>query len=215
MAGTPPSQAAKHSSWTYAEQHAEEDAAIAQARLRADDLGVESVSPGTGAALSALAAGTGARAIVEIGTGAGVSGVFLLRGAPEAVLTSLDPMPDHLAAARQSFRESGIPSSHTRLISGYAQQVLPRLTRGGYDLVFVDAEPEEAEFYAEEGIRLLRRGGTLVINDALDRDRVPKPAVREARTQAMRAVERRLKNDDDLTTALLPTGTGLLLAVKR
>lgn len=210
-----PGQTAKHSSWAYAEEHADGDPIFQAARLRAADLGCTEVSPGTAAALSVLAASCGARALAEIGTGVGISGTALLRGAAKhAVLTSIDTNPDHIAAAAETFRADGIPASRTRLITGDAAQVLPRLNSAGYDLVLIDADPQDVGSYAAAGLRLIRSGGLLIINDALDGDRVPKPAVRSESTQAMREAERSLREDERLTTALFPTGSGLLVAVK-
>ena len=209
-------QTAKHSSWVYAEEHTGPDPVFESARVRAADLGSTPVSAGTAAVLGVLAAAANARALAEIGTGAGISGAALMRGAARnAVLTSIDVDPDHIAAATETFRAEGLPTSRTRLITGDAQQVLPRLNAGGYDLVFVDAEPEAAASYADEGLRLIRSGGLLIINDALDSDRVPKPAVRGGATQTMRDLERSLREDERLTTALFSTGSGLLIAVKR
>ena len=84
-----------------------EPSAMARARTHAQELGVASVSAAVGAQLAVLAATTAARSIVEIGTGAGVSGLWMLRGAPQAVLTSIDNEPEHLAAARRSFTPAG------------------------------------------------------------------------------------------------------------
>lgn len=209
-------QTAKHSSWAYAEQHAQEDAVLLGARERASDLGLTPVSEGTASALTTLAAATGARALVEVGTGSGVSGIALLRGAQkDAVLTSIDPDADHLHAARAAFKEASIASARTRLITGKAQEVLRRLTTGAYDLVFLDADKENLALYTDQALRLLRTGGMLIINDALDDDRVPRPAIREEPTQTLRQIERRLAEDEGVSSALFGTGTGLLAAVKR
>lgn len=210
-----PGQTAKHSSWAYAEEHTGSDPVFQAARLRAADLGSAGITAGTAAALSVLAAASGAQALAEVGVGAGISGAALLRGAaPHAALTSIDTDPDHIAAAAQTFRAEGIAASRTRLITGDAAQVLPRLNSSGYDLVFIDAPPQDVSSYAAEALRLIRPGGLLIINDALDGDRVPKPAVRSESTQAMRDLERSFREDERLTTALFPTGSGLLVAVK-
>lgn len=76
--------------------------AITRARAHAVELGAMPISAAVGSQIAVLAAATSARSIVEIGTGAGVSGLWLLRGAPQAVLTSIDNEPEHLAAARQA-----------------------------------------------------------------------------------------------------------------
>ena len=70
----------KAASWVYAEGFAPEDDTLLRARDRAGELGCTPVQPGTGAALTVLAAAARARAVVEVGTGAGVSGLHLLRG---------------------------------------------------------------------------------------------------------------------------------------
>lgn len=208
--------AAKHSSWSYSEQHGLEDPVLEAARRRGLDLGVAPVSKGTASVLTVLAAATQARTLVEVGSSVGVSGVALLRGAAtEAVLTSIDPDPDHQQAARETFYHEGITAAHTRLITGRAQEVLPRLRSGAYDVVLLDADAEHACHCADEGLRLLRPGGLLVVNDALDGDKVPRPAVREPSTQTMRAVEEKLRDHLELHTALLPTGTGLLVGVRK
>ncbi|WP_138442420.1 O-methyltransferase [Sinomonas susongensis] len=206
----------KSASWSYAEGLAVEDTVVARARERSLELGVSPVSPGVGAVLTVLAAASKAHAVVEVGTGAGVSGVCLLRGLPSrSTFTTIDTDIEHLKAARQAFGEAGIPSSRVRTIPGRAQAVLPRLNDASYDLVFLDADPGGTPDYAEEGVRLLREGGLLVINDALDHDRVANPAQRETSAVRLRALHRRLLEDDRLDTALLPTGPGLFLASRR
>src|SRR5439155_1005977 len=103
-----------------------------------------------------------AKAIVEVGTGAGLSGVYLLRGmAPDGVLTSIDVEPEHQTAAKRAYAAGGFGPSRTRLIMGRALDVLPRLTDAAYDMVFVDAAKTEYPNYLDQGVRLLRPGGVI------------------------------------------------------
>jgi predicted O-methyltransferase YrrM len=186
------------------------------ARERAAQLGCTPVTPGVGAVLSVLAATVSARAVAEIGTGAGVSGLYLLRGmGPDAVLTTIDVEVEHQRAAREAFADEGVRPTRTRLIAGRALDVLPRLTDGGYDLVLVDADPESYPAYLEQAVRLLRPGGVLAIDDALWQDRVADPARRDEVTTIVREVGRAVRDDTRLLPALLPTGDGLLVAVRR
>lgn len=206
----------KSSSWSYAEGLPEEDDVLLRARERSHELGVKPVTTGVAAALTVFAAGSKANTVVEVGSGAGVSGVCLLRGlGRQAVLTTIDADVDHLRAAREAFGEAGIPGNRTRTISGKAADVLPRLTDGAYDMVFIDADKLSYPTYVEQGIRLLKAGGMLIINDALDHDRVSNPANREATTNVLRQVGRMVREDERMVSALLPTGDGLLLAVKQ
>ena len=206
----------KSTSWAYAEGLADEDRAVVRARERSLELGVSPVTPGVGAVLTVLAATSKAQAVVEVGTGAGVSGVCLLRGLPAAcTFTTIDTDIEHLKAARQAYSEAGILASRVRTIPGRAGAVLPRLNDAAYDLVFIDADKPGTPAYADEAVRLLRPGGLLVINDALDRDRVANPAHRELAAVRLRDLHRRLREDERLSTALLPTGDGLFLASRR
>lgn len=206
----------KYASWAYAEEHAGPDSVAEQAAALGADLGLEPLSEGTAAALTVLAAAAQARSVVCIGLGTGLGAAALLRGAAQdAVLTGIDASADSVSAARALLQAQGTASSRTRLITGKADQVLPRLTSGGYDLVLIDTEATDAPGYAEQGLRLLHSGGLLMVSDALDGDRLPRPAVREPSTQAMRQVEAGLKENDAVLSALFPTGTGLLVAVKR
>lgn len=205
----------KHSSWSYTEALPVEDDVITRARERAHELGVEPVGPGIASLLQVLAANSKARTVVEVGSGVGVSGVSLLRGlSSQAVFTTIDIDVDHLNAARQAYLDAGIPANRTRTIGGRARDVLPRLTDGAYDLVFIDADKPNLVDYAEHGVRLLRTGGMLIINDALDGDKVPQPAVRERSTVAARQIGRMLRENENLAVTTVPTGSGLLLAVR-
>ena len=203
-------------SWAYCEDFGTEDEVLLKARERAAQLGCTPVTPGVGAVLTVLAAAVHAHAAVEIGTGAGVSGLYLLRGMPgDAVLTTIDVEVEHQRAAREAFADEGVKPTRTRLIAGRALDVLPRLTDGGYDLVLVDADPEGYPAYLAQAVRLLRPGGVLAIDDALWQDRVADPAKRDELTTTVREVGRAVRDDARLLPALLPTGDGLLVAVRR
>jgi predicted O-methyltransferase YrrM len=189
---------------------------LVRARARATEFGCVPVRPGTGAVLSVLAAAIGARSVVEIGTGTGVSGTYLLRGMPaDGVLTSIDVEVENQRAARETFAEAGVRPNRARLIPGRALEVLPRLTDGAYDLVLLDADKNEYGACLEQAVRLLRPGGVLALDNALWHDRVADPAQRDEQTTAVRETGKLIREDARLLPALLPCGDGLLLAVRR
>jgi len=189
---------------------------LAQARFRAEELGCVPVRPGVGAVLRVLAAALAARAVVEVGTGAGVSGLCLLRGMPEdGVLTTIDVDVENQRAAREAFAEAGIRTGRCRLISGRALEVLPRLTDAAYDLVLLDANKSEYAAYLQQALRLLRPGGLLAVDNALWHDRVADPAQRDEQTTTVREMGKAVRDDPHLVPAMLPCGDGLLLAVRR
>lgn len=208
--------AQKLASWAYAEEFVTGTEQIERAAGRGEELGCTPVQPGVGAALRLLAAALRATHVVEIGTGAGVSGLWLLQGmTPEGILTSIDIEPEHQRAARQAFTAAGVPPQRTRVIAGDASQVLPRLTDGAYDLVLVDADKPNYPVYAEQAIRLLRSGGVLAMDNMLWHDLVADPAARDESTSTLRDLGKSLRADDRLVPALLPVGDGLFAAVKR
>jgi predicted O-methyltransferase YrrM len=201
----------------YVEEYLPEDEPLLAARRNAAQVGGASpVSPAVGAALRFIAAALDARAVVEIGTGCGTSGIWLLRGMRrDGVLTSVDVEPEHQRLARRSFTDAGFASNRFRLILGKASDVLPRLTDGGYDLVFCDADKQEYPSYLTAAMRLLRPGGVVAFDNALWGGRVTDPGRTDPETVAIREVTDLVRQDERLVPVLLPAGDGLLAAVKR
>ena len=153
----------------YAAEYLPEDEPLLAARANAADLGgTEPVLPAVGAALRFLACAVGARTAVEIGTGCGSSGIWLLRGMrPGSTLTSVDTEPEYHRMARKAFTQAGFAQNQCRLILGRALDVLPRLSDGTYDMVFCDADPRDYPDYLSAALRLLRAGGIVAFNNAL------------------------------------------------
>jgi len=202
-------------SWTFADTYVAEDAVLAAARTRSEEVGVTPIGAGTGATLRFLAAALEARAVVEIGTGTGVSGVWLLRGMrPDGVLTTVDVEAEHQRLARESFKDAGVAPQRVRTIAGSALDVLPRLTDGHYDIVFADGDKREYAAYLAEALRLLRPGGVVAFDNALWHDRVADPAHRDDETVAIRELIQQVAATEGLVPALLPVGDGLLVAKK-
>ena len=201
----------------FVEGYLTEDEPLQNARREAAEIGgATPIGPGGGAALRFIAAAINARSVVEIGTGCGTSGIWLLRGMrPDAVLTSVDAEPEHQRLARKAFTEAGFPSNRYRLISGKALDVLPRLTDGAYDLVFCDADKHEYPDYLVAALRLLRPGGVVAFDNALAGGRLADPSRDDARTTAIRELAEQVRQDERLAPVLLPVGDGLLAAVKR
>lgn len=171
------------------------------------------IGNGAGAALHFLASVMQAKSIVEVGTGTGISGLWLLRGMSEGgVLTSVDLEAEHQRLAREVFSGAGFAPQRFRLIAGSALDVLPRLTDAGYDLVFLDGDKVEYGEYFDEAIRLVRPGGVIAFDNALWHDRVADPSQRDPETAAIRDMLKKVAADDRLRSILLPVGDGLLAA---
>ncbi len=187
-----------------------EPSPIARARAHAIELGASPISTAVGSQIAVLAAATGARSIVEIGTGAGVSGLWLLRGAPQAVLTSIDNEPEHLAAARQAFSDARVAPTKARFITGRAADVLPRMNEASYDIVLVDADPENVIDYVEHGLRLVRTGGMVLVPRILGGGRVADPVQRDEVTSAYRSLVQETQESSAVLATVSSSGEGLL-----
>lgn len=204
----------KAANWKYADDYSVEPDAIAFARRNAAELGIDAVSPSVGSQLAVLAAASRARAVVEIGTGTGVSGLWLLAGSPTATLTTIDSEPDHQAAARAAFAEAGVSSGRVRLITGRALDVLPRMNEESYDLVLVDGNPDSVIEYVEHGLRLVRAGGLVLVAGALGNGDVANPARRDKVSTAYRSLLEEIGGSTAALSTLSPAGGGLLQLVR-
>ncbi|RIX30942.1 O-methyltransferase [Amnibacterium setariae] len=201
--------------WAFADAFVPEDETTGSAREAAHRFGIEPVSPAVGAALALAASASPAGAMIEIGTGTGVSGLSLLKGAPEAVLTTIDSDLDHHQVARSVFQAAGHSPRRTRLITGRAADVLPRMNEQAYDLVFVDADWEPVEQYVDSALRLVRPGGSVLVAHVLQRGRVANPARRDPATVVYRRLLTAVRERDDVLAGLSIVGDGLLHLVRR
>jgi predicted O-methyltransferase YrrM len=194
----------------------EDDALISARRNAAEVGGAMPVSPLLGGTLRFMAAAIGARSVVEIGTGCGTSGIWLLRGMrPGAVLTTVDSEPEHQRLARSAYVAAGFPASRYRLIGGLALDVLPRLADGAYDIVFCDADRLELGAYLASALRLLRPGGIVLFNAVLPGSTGSERMPTDAEVEAAADVREQIRADERLTPLLLPVGNGLLAAAKQ
>jgi predicted O-methyltransferase YrrM len=201
----------------YADRFATETPALVAARARAARLGGPApLEPAVGATLAVLAATGGARAVVSIGSGAGVVGLWLLEGMrPDGVLTALDGDPEQLRAARLAFVEAGHPAGRTRMIFGTPAEVLPRLSPGAYDMVVCAGPPTEYARHLDALLDLVRVGGTLTCHGLLEGDRIADRTARDEQTVTWRELSRTVREHESLTSAVLPIGAGLLVASRR
>jgi predicted O-methyltransferase YrrM len=204
----------KELSWKFAEDFVVESPAILTARQHSLELGIDPVTPAMGAQLAVLSAASSTHSILEIGTGAGVSGLWLLSGAPDAVLTSIDIELDHQQHARTAFAAGGVPANRIRLITGRAAEVLPRMNDGAYDLVFVDADEGSVLDYVEHALRIARQGGLVLVAHALWRGRVADPARRDDTAEDFRALLSTIAESTAVISAVSTAGDGLLQLVK-
>ncbi len=215
-ASVPPPTPVSGLAWAYAESWLDDVEQVRVARATADELGIGSISHATARLLTLLVTLTGASNIVEVGTGTGVSGAALLQGmSSEGVLTSIDLEAENQRVARETFTSLGYDHVHTRLITGRALEVLPRLSDKAYDVVFASADRSEYPAVLGQATRLLRPGGLVVFDQVLSDGHIAEPGRHDAETIALRDVTHALRDEDQWLPSLLTVGGGLLIGSLR
>lgn len=126
------------------------------------------ISPIQGKLLQILALTCNARKILEIGSLAGYSGIWLARALPEdGRLIALEIDPKHAEVIRSSFSKAGV-SQKTEVRVGSALSLLPHLTdEAPFDLVFIDADKDPYPSYLEWALRLTRPGSIIVADNTI------------------------------------------------
>lgn len=201
--------------WAYAEDFVAPSDALRQARDEAHLAGHVPASNGVTSLLTVLAATTGAKAVVEVGTVMGATALAFFEGmGKDGILTSIDDDAEQQLAARRFLTAAGYPSSRFRLIAGTPLEVLPKLRDGAYDIVLINGDKLEYVEYVAGALRLLRHGGLLVLHDALWHNTVADPDAEGDETIIIREALEAVTLSESYTQALLPVGNGLMVAVK-
>ena len=155
----------------------------------------------------------GATNVLELGSLAGYSGVWLARALPpDGRLTTVEKDPRRAALARRAFAEAGL-ERRVQLLEGAALEILPTLTPG-FDAVFVDADKEPLAQYFEWCVRLLRPRGLLLCDNAFFHGAVIDATDHSPATEGVRAFNRLAATDPRVTSAVVPIRDGLVVGVK-
>jgi caffeoyl-CoA O-methyltransferase len=195
---------------------APEDDALRSIQAQAQDnaLPAISVAPFEGRLLQFLALSIGAKRIVEIGTLAGYSGVWLARALPaDGTLYTLEKSTKHAQVARANFASAGV-ADKVRLFEGNSHDLLPRLASDApFDLVFIDADKTSYLDYLRWAVDHLRVGGLVAAHNAFRDGHIIAP--RDDTDRAMDAFNRALASDARLESLIIGVGDGMAVGLKR
>ncbi|MBV8394348.1 MAG: class I SAM-dependent methyltransferase [Alphaproteobacteria bacterium] len=177
------------------------------------------ISAHQGQQIGLLARAVGARRAVEVGTFTGYSSLCIAEAlGPSGKLWCCDVSEEWTAIARRYWKEAAL-SDRIELTIGPATKTLDWLLAQGLggqlDLAFIDANKEDYDAYYERCLKLMRKGGLILIDNVLWGGSVADPSDNDADTQAIRALNAKLKADERVDLALFAVGDGMTCALKR
>ncbi len=195
-----------------------EDDVLLAVRQNTHDRGLPEIQirPEEGQMLQFLAQVIGARRILEIGTLAGYSGIWLARGLPEGgTLTSLEMDPRHAQIAREHFARAGVADRVT-IIEGEAHRTLTRLAgEPPFDMVFIDADKESYPDYLAWVVDHVRPGGLITAHNAFRSGLLVSSDEPDEKVSATRVFLNALAAHDRLISTIIPVGDGIAAAIVR
>lgn len=175
------------------------------------------ISPEQGQFMTLLLRLLRARKTLEIGVFTGYSAMVAAKAVgPQGRVVALDISEDFTAVARRHWAQAGIADRiDLRIAPALASlEAIGADQNGTFDFVFIDADKENYAAYYEHGLRLLRQGGLIAIDNVLWGGRVINAEDQTADTIAIRALNAQIHNDTRVESSMLPIGDGLTLALK-
>ena len=197
------------------ELFAAEDPILSKIRARheSEKLPAINVSPEEGKLLHLLLLLIQAKNVLEIGSLGGYSGVWLARALPaDGRLVTIERDPKHARIAREAFAAAGL-QDRIELIEGPALEVLPTL-KPGFDAVFIDADKEPLPHYFAWGMKLLRRGGLLLCDNAFFHGAAVDLNDDSPNAEGVRKFNELASRDPRLVATIIPVRDGLVVGVK-
>jgi predicted O-methyltransferase YrrM len=195
----------------------------AMRELRAETAGLPragmQIGADQGAFMALLVRLIGARRCLEIGTFTGYSALAVAAALPPGgLLIACDVSEEWTAVARRYWAKGGV-SERIDLRLAPAGETLAALIREGaaatIDFAFIDADKTGYDAYYEACLQLVRPGGLILLDNTLQDGAVVDAAAHEADTEAIRALNRKMRDDPRVESVLLTIGDGVTMARKR
>jgi caffeoyl-CoA O-methyltransferase len=177
------------------------------------------ISPEQGQFMALLVEAIGARKALEIGTFTGYSALCVALALPaDGRVVCCDIDKEYTDVARRYWKRAGVADRIDLRLAPAVQTLDALIAEGGangFDFAFIDADKENYDNYYERALRLVRPGGLIVIDNVLWNGDVADPAKDDANVTAIRALNRKIKDDRRVASSLLPIADGLMLVRRR
>jgi predicted O-methyltransferase YrrM len=182
-------------------------------------LAVMQISPEQGAFMAMLVRIAGARRILEIGTFTGYSSLAMALALPAGGrLLASDVSEEFTAIAREFWDKAGVADRIALVLKPGSEVIgglLERGEAGRFDMMFIDADKESYDAYYEGGLKLLKQGGLMLIDNVLWGGDVANPDKTDTDTESFRALNAKIRNDPRVDFCMVPIGDGLTMVRKR
>ena len=191
-------------------------------RLRAETAqltdGNMQISPDQGQFMTLLVKLIGARKTLEVGVFTGYSSLSTARGLPDnGKIIACDVSDEWTSIARRYWAAAGV-AHKIDLRLAPAIETLDALLADGqagtFDFAFIDADKENYDAYYERALQLVHTGGLLAFDNTLWYGKVADESVQDIDTMALRALNKKLQQDERVMMSQLTVGDGLTLAMK-
>ena len=193
------------------------------ARLRAETsklpMAMMQISPEQGQFMGLLMRLIGAKRTLEVGVFTGYSSTSVALALPDdGTIVACDVSVEYTSMAKRYWREAGVERKIDLRIAPAVEtldSLLAEGRAGSFDFAFIDADKDNYDHYYERALKLLRPGGLIAIDNVLWHGKVLDESVQDADTRAIRALNRKLHQDERISLSLLPIGDGMTMACKR
>jgi predicted O-methyltransferase YrrM len=174
--------------------------------------GVVPVDPPRGRFLELVARMVRPKKILEIGSGAGYSALWFLKGASKTTRLEIIEFNPTVAGEFEKVMTKAGYRKRVRIHHGPALEVLPRLKRF-YDCIFIDADKDEYPDYLGHALRLTRPGSVIIADNMFWDGSVLGDQKREG-ARSISEYTRRIFKDERLASIIIPLGDGLALSYR-
>ncbi|RDH44846.1 O-methyltransferase [Zooshikella ganghwensis] len=160
-----------------------------------------------------------AKKALEIGVFTGYSSLCVAQALPDnGELIACDNNADWVNIGRKYWQQAGVEHKISTMIGSAKdslQQLIDEKLEGSFDIAFIDADKENYDTYYEFALKLVRKGGLILLDNMLWSGAVVNSSITDTETESLRALNKKISTDERIDLSLLPFADGLTLALKR